>query len=117
MNDPLIWQLILQLIFILISALFAAAESALLALNPAKLKSDAEDGDHRAEKLLALTETPAPFLAAVRTGTTLAGLLGSAFAALHFSGRLARWLAQRCRVENSMARVLQPRRTRIRSAR
>ena len=77
MNDPLIWQLILQLIFILISALFAAAESALLALNPAKLKSDAEDGDHRAEKLLALTETPAPFLAAVRTGTTLAGLLGS----------------------------------------
>ena len=106
MNDPLIWQLILQLIFILISALFAAAESALLALNPAKLKSDAEDGDHRAEKLIALTETPAPFLAAVRTGTTLAGLLGSAFAALHFSGRLARWLEQFVDWNGAMLRTL-----------
>ena len=46
--DPLIWQLILQLLLILINAFFASAEIAVVSLNTAKLRADAEDGDKRA---------------------------------------------------------------------
>ena len=60
--DPLIWQLILQLVLILINAFFASAEIAVVSLNASKLKADAEEGDKRAAKLLRLLEAPTAFL-------------------------------------------------------
>lgn len=92
--DPLIWQIILQLLFILLAACFSSAEAALDCLNTAKLKAEAEAGGRRAERLLKLAESPAAFLSAIQLGSTLSVILGSAFAAVHFAPRLAGWLAQ-----------------------
>ena len=88
LEDPLLWQLVLQVFLIGINAFFACAEIALLSLNDAKLEKRAADGDKGARHLLALTKTPAKFLATIQVLITLSGFLGSAFAAEHFSQRL-----------------------------
>lgn len=92
--DPLIWQLILQLVLILINAFFASAEIAVVSLNASKLKADAEEGDKRAAKLLRLLEAPTAFLSTIQIAITLAGLLGSAFAATNFADRLTSFLVE-----------------------
>jgi putative hemolysin len=89
LEDPLLWQLVLQVFLIGVNAFFACAEIALLSLNDAKLEKRAADGDKGARQLLALTKTPARFLATIQVLITLSGFLGSAFAAEHFSQRLA----------------------------
>ncbi len=92
--DPLIWQLILQLLLILINAFFASAEIAVVSLNATKLRADAEEGDKRAARLLRMVESPTAFLSTIQIAITLAGLLGSAFAATNFAERLTTWLIQ-----------------------
>lgn len=81
-------HLLLQLALILTNAVFASAEIALLSVNGAKLELAAAGGDKRAKRLLALTKQPARFLATIQVGITLAGFLGSAFAADNFAGKL-----------------------------
>jgi putative hemolysin len=85
MEDPLLWQLLLQFVLIMLNAVFACAEIALLSVSEAKLEKLAAGGDKRARRLLALTKEPAKFLATIQVGITLAGFLGSAFAADNFS--------------------------------
>ncbi|GHU96635.1 hemolysin [Spirochaetia bacterium] len=86
-------QLIFQFVLILINAVFASAEIALISVNETRLEMLAAGGDKRAKKLLALTRQPARFLATIQVGITLAGFLGSAFAADNFSERLVTWFA------------------------
>jgi putative hemolysin len=86
-------QLLLQLILILCNAFFASAEIALISVNDVKLEMMAAGGDRRAKKLLSLTKQPARFLATIQVGITLAGFLGSAFAADNFAERLVRVFA------------------------
>ncbi len=81
-------QLLLQLILILVNALFAATEIALISLNENKMRAQAESGDKKARKLLKIIEEPTKFLSTIQVGITLAGFLGSAFAADNFSNRL-----------------------------
>jgi putative hemolysin len=87
-SDPLLWQLLLQAALIGTNAIFACAEIALISVNKVRLEKLSAGGDRRAGKLLALTNTPARFLATIQVGITLAGFLGSAFAAENFSGKL-----------------------------
>ena len=90
MPDP--WgPLLLQLVLILVNGWFAATEVAVLSLNEAKLRHDAEEGDKTASKLLKLNESPNKFLSTIQVCITLAGFLGSAFAATSFSDDLAEW--------------------------
>ena len=91
-SDPLVGQLLLQLSLILLNAVFACAEIAVISINDNKLERMAAEGDRRAARLLALTKQPARFLATIQVGITLAGFLGSAFAADNFSARLVNWL-------------------------
>jgi putative hemolysin len=88
-EDPLLWQCLLQVFLIAINAFFACAEIALISLNDTKLEKRAANGEKSALKLLALTKTPAKFLATIQVLITLSGFLGSAFAAENFSERLA----------------------------
>lgn len=89
MNDnALIWQLLLQIILIALNAVFACAEIAVISFNDAKLEKLAEQGDKRAVRLSKLTSQPARFLATIQVAITLAGFLGSAFAADNFSDLL-----------------------------
>lgn len=86
--DP--WgPILLQLVLILINGWFAATEVAILSLNEIKLRADAEEGDKTAAKLLKLCEAPNKFLSTIQVCITLAGFLGSAFAAEAFSDPLA----------------------------
>ena len=85
-------QLLLQIILIFLNAFFAMTEIAVISLNGAKLKKMYENGDRKAGKLLKLVEEPAGFLSTIQIGITLAGFLGSAFAADNFSGYLVTWI-------------------------
>ncbi len=74
-------QILLQIILILINAFFAATEIAVISLNTTKLKKLADEGDKYAPRLLKMAENPSGFLSTIQIGITLAGFLGSAFAA------------------------------------
>lgn len=87
-GDPLSWQILFQIVLILINAIFACAEIAIISMNDAKIQKLSTAGDKRALKLARLTSQPARFLSTIQVGITLAGFLGSAFAAGNFSGRL-----------------------------
>ena len=90
--DSVPQQIILQVILILINAFFAATEIAVVSLNTTKLKKLAEDGDKTANRLLRLVEEPTGFLSTIQVGITLAGFLGSAFAADNFAQYLVDWV-------------------------
>lgn len=90
MDIPL--QLLLQVVLILLNAFFASAEIAIISLNKTKLEKLSEDGDKSAKRLLKLTDAPANFLSTIQIGITLAGFLGSAFAADNFASLLANWV-------------------------
>lgn len=81
--------LILQVVLIALNAVFASAEIAVISMNDTKLQRMARGGDARARRLVNLTAQPAKFLATIQVAITLAGLLGSAFAAENFAGALA----------------------------
>lgn len=90
-SDPIFMQLLLQLFFILLNAVFACGEIAVLSINDNKLAKMAEGGDKRAVRLVKLTAQPAHFLSVIQVAITLAGFLGSAFAADNFSKKLVAW--------------------------
>ncbi|MBE6643551.1 MAG: HlyC/CorC family transporter [Ruminococcaceae bacterium] len=85
-------QLMLQLLLILLNAFFAATEIAFVSLNENKLKFQAEEGDKKAKKMLKIVQEPTGFLSTIQIGITLAGFLGSAFAAEGFSDGLVKWM-------------------------
>ena len=86
--NTIIWQLILQLILIMLNAVFASAEIAVISMNDARLQKLAESGNKSAKRLASLTSQPARFLATIQVAITLSGFLGSAFAADNFSEML-----------------------------
>lgn len=90
--DSIPQQICLQIILILINAFFASTEIAVISLNATKLKKLSQDGDKTALRLLKLVEEPAGFLSTIQIGITLAGFLGSAFAADNFSEYLVTWI-------------------------
>lgn len=91
-DDPLLPKLITLLALVLVNALFAAAEIAVLSLSGARLKKQAGEGDKQAARLLVLTQDPDRFLSAIQIAVTLSGFLSSAFAADSFSDPLVEWL-------------------------
>lgn len=91
-------QLLLQLALILLNAFFAATEMAIVSLNENKVRKLAESGDKKAVKMLKMVEEPNGFLSTIQIGITLAGFLGSAFAADTFSDKLVTWLVEGCGV-------------------
>ena len=78
-------QLLLQLILIFLNAFFAATEIAVISINEKKVRAQAEEGDKKAAKMLKIIEEPTRFLSTIQIGITLAGFLGSAFAADNFA--------------------------------
>lgn len=85
-------QLILQVVLILLNAFFAATEIAVISLNEKKVRALASEGDKRANKMLKIIESPTQFLSTIQIGITLAGFLGSAFAADNFAETFSAFL-------------------------
>lgn len=89
MDIPLWLKIVLQLLFqaflIFLNAVFACAEIAVIEVKGAKLDKLCDDGNKKAKKLRRLADNPSRFLATIQVAITLAGFLGSAFAAESFS--------------------------------
>ena len=104
--STIVGQLLLQLFLILLNAFFAATEIAVISLNEKKVKAQADDGDKKAKKMLKMIEEPTGFLSTIQVGITLAGFLGSAFAADNFAERLTKALANSFEISESNLGVL-----------
>ena len=92
MDDSIGLLLLFQLVLIMLNAIFASAEIAVLSISETKLEHMADDGNGRAKKLYKLAKEPARFLATIQVAITLSGFLGSAFAADNFSAPLVEWI-------------------------
>ncbi len=89
LEEDSIWgPIVLQIILILVNAIFASAEIAVISMNDNRMAKMAAEGDKRAVKLSKLTLQPSRFLSIIQVGITLAGFFGSAFAADNFASRL-----------------------------
>ncbi|AEC01400.1 hemolysin family protein [Parasphaerochaeta coccoides] len=80
--------LLMQVVLILLNAVFAGSEIALLSANENRMKVLANRGNKRALALQKLKETSTGYLATIQIGVSLAGLLSGAFAADSLSGYL-----------------------------
>ena len=92
MKDQIIFMILLQVILIILNAVFACAEIAVISMNDNKIAKLVTEGDRRAIRLEKLTNQPARFLATIQIAITLSGFLGSAFAAENFSDILVNGL-------------------------
>ena len=92
MSTSVFILLFVQIVLIILNAIFASAEIAVLSMNETKLERMAEQGNNRAKRLVRLTQEPARFLATIQVAITLSGFLGSAFAADNFSEPLVEWI-------------------------
>lgn len=84
--------IVLQIFLIFCNAVFACAEIAVISMSEVKLEKLVKEGNKRAGRLMRLTENPAGFLATIQVAITLAGFLGSAYAADHFAQPLVEWI-------------------------
>lgn len=81
----IVLQIFLQLALIMLNAVFACAEIAVIETKETRLETLASGGSKRAVRLLSLVKNPAKFLAVIQVAITLSGFLASAFAAENFS--------------------------------
>jgi hypothetical protein len=82
----------LATLLLCLSALFAAAETALLGVGKVKVRHFAEEGNEGAKKVLHLYRNPARLIATLLTGITLSQYLAEALVtsiAVHWEQRLA----------------------------
>ena len=90
--QTIVFQLLVQIILILINAFFAATEIAVISLNANKMRKLEEEGDKLAPKLLHMVEDSSGFLSTIQIAITLSGFLGAAFAGDAFAEYLTAWL-------------------------
>ena len=90
-----IGPLLLQVVLIALNAIFASAETAFLSINSARIEKIVEEGDKKtrkkAKRLQKLTKDSSKFLSTIQVAITLAGFMGSAFAADSFAAPLTEW--------------------------
>ena len=93
-DDPnrILLQIAVILVLVLLNALFAAAEIALVSVRRTRIKQLVEEGNRRALTVQKLLERPTNFMATVQIGVTLVGFLAAAFAAVNIAGVPAKWL-------------------------
>lgn len=75
--DPIIQTIILAILLIL-SGLFSSAETALTTVNKLKLRDLADNGSHRAKKVLKVTENSNKLLSTILIGNNLVNIYASA---------------------------------------
>jgi putative hemolysin len=87
-------EIIIVLLLILVNALLAMAEMAIVASRRARLKQAAEEGDKGAKAALTLAESPSRLFATAQAGITLIGVLAGAFGGATISDGVTEWLRQ-----------------------
>ncbi|GAB2979238.1 hemolysin family protein [Saccharothrix stipae] len=82
------WTIALVAVLVLLNALFAGSEMALISLREGQLRSLERDDRASAKTLVRLARDPNRFLATIQIGITLAGFLASATAAVSLAAPL-----------------------------
>ncbi|MFV0645586.1 MAG: hemolysin family protein [Sphingomonadaceae bacterium] len=91
---PFPWtDLIIIIVLILINAVFAMSELAIVSARPAKLKAAAKDGSNAAQAALDLAADPGKFLSTVQIGITLVGIIAGAYSGSSLGGPVGERLA------------------------
>lgn len=80
MDTSDIFSLIILVVLILFSAFFSSAETALMTVNKIRLRSLAEGGDKRAERVLRVTEDSGKLLSAILIGNNIVNISASSIA-------------------------------------
>lgn len=80
MDSGDIFQLIFLVILLLLSAFFSSAETALTTVNRIRMRTLAEDGDKRAERVLRITDDSGKMLSAILIGNNIVNLSASSIA-------------------------------------
>lgn len=80
MDTSDIISLISLVVLILLSAFFSSAETALMTVNKIRLRSLAENGDKRAERVLLITEDSGKLLSAILIGNNIVNISASSVA-------------------------------------
>lgn len=77
--DPsVVYQIIVLIILLILSALFSSAETALTTMNKMKIRALADEGSSKAEYLLEITENRSKLLTAILIGNNIVNLSASA---------------------------------------
>lgn len=84
------WQIILQILFIIVCAVLTTAESALISLNDSYLEKLAENGEKKANRLKRLADKPNNFLLSSQIAVKLFEFISAGLAAISFSGKFAK---------------------------
>jgi putative hemolysin len=91
---PFPWIDVLVIVgLVLLNALFAMSEMAIVSSRPARLRVAAERGDKGARAALLLASDPGKFLSTVQSGITLIGVLAGAFSGVSLGGPIGERLA------------------------
>ena len=98
--EKMIAIIVLQIILIILHAIFSSAEISIIAMNDTKIKQMAEEGDKRAKKAAILIEKPARFLETIQVAVTFAGLISGAFVAVYFGEVFEELLVKQCAMRN-----------------
>ncbi len=89
MDSSSIFQLIILVVLLGLSAFFSSAETALTTVNKIKMKNLAEEGNRRAERVLRITDDSKKMLSAILIGNNIVNLSASSLAttlAIRFIG-------------------------------
>ncbi|HHT26110.1 MAG TPA: HlyC/CorC family transporter [Firmicutes bacterium] len=91
--DDSLNEVILIGLLIMLNALFASSEIALISVRKHRMEELAKQGSKAAEAVLRITNEPDRLLATIQIGITMANMLASATAAVGLTKGLAQWLA------------------------
>ncbi len=80
MDSGDIGQIIFLFILLMLSAFFSSAETALTTTNKIRMRTLAEDGDHRAQRVLRITDDSGKMLSAILIGNNIVNLSASSIA-------------------------------------
>lgn len=85
-----IWQIIVLLLLLALSAFFSSAETALTTANKIKIRSLADEGDKRAKIVLKITDEPSKMLSAILIGNNVVNVAAASLTtaiAYQFGGK------------------------------
>lgn len=87
------WNIVLVGVLVVLNAVFAGSEIALISLREGQLKRLERRGTTASRTLVRLARDPNRFLATIQIGITLAGFLASATAAVSLAAPIAPWFS------------------------
>lgn len=91
---PMTTAFLVLLALLILNAILAASELAVMTSRPSRLQGLAKNGHGRARQVLQLAQDPTRFLSTVQVGITLVAILAGAYGERQFAMPIQKWLEQ-----------------------